>query len=239
MKKIYLLAFFLTIVNSNAQTNPCSPWPWCIQELEPITVPGPWRPPTGPPPPYNTPAPPITVPNIPSPKVPCPGTPMKDMKVAPSGGWSINGGTYGYTRSKGKQFHDGIDIAGEIGSNLYNMYQGIVTRVENSFAPGQYGSGKDGYGNYVQVESTLNGETFTLKYNHLNSVANIKVGDRISQGQTIGTLGNTGNAASEDVPIIPHVHIQAKDKNGKRTNPDKYLNGEINKRNGNITANCK
>lgn len=106
MKKIYLLAFFLTVVNSNAQTNPCSPWPWCIQELEPITVPGPWRPPTGPPPPYNTPAPPVTVPNIPSPKVPCPGTPMKDMKLAPANGWNKKGGTYGYTRSKGKKFHE-------------------------------------------------------------------------------------------------------------------------------------
>lgn len=238
MKKIYFFAFFLTVVNSNAQNFPCTPWPWCEINLDPIVIYPVPPPPTGP----VIPAPPIFVPNVPSPSIPCPGTPMKDMRIAPSGrgGWNKKGGTYGYTRSDDNgnpKFHDGIDIAGDIGSNIHNMYEGTVTGVHKSFSPNQYM--KNSYGNFVRIESTQNGEKFTLKYNHLNSVSNIKVGDVVSQGQALGTLGKTGNAGDPKQNIIPHVHLQAKDAKGKRTNPDKYLNAQINNQTGDITANCK
>lgn len=155
-------------------------------------------------------------------KAPCPGDPMKDLQIAPTKR-GVQGGLYGFTRLKANgeaKFHDGIDIASPKGANLYSMYQGVVVDVRNSFAPGEYL--KDSYGNYVTIQSTVNGNTIYLKYNHLDGVSsNVSIGTTVSQGQYLGITGTTGNAASPGV--IPHVHIQAKDQNQGKIDPQPYF----------------
>ncbi len=139
--------------------------------------------------------------------IPCPGDPIKNTQIAPSYGSGLRGGLYGYTRAGGTTFHAGIDIKVAVNSNLFAMHSGVVSKIKTSFAPGQY----DGtsYGNFVEIRSTINGQTVYLKYNHLNSV-DVRVGQRITAGDIIGLTGNTGNAQTRGGKVVfPHIHIWA------------------------------
>lgn len=161
---------------------------------------------------------------------PCAGDPIKEPEIAPSNGWNLKGGTYGYTRNNGKRFHDGIDIKAHINSELYNMHTGVVVDIRNTFKPGEYADRS--YGNYIEIVSIINDEKISLRYNHLNQVK-VAVGDTILQGKIIGLTGNTGNAQSmKGIKVIPHVHITGrKIKNGKKEkiDPLPYLGTKFDK----------
>jgi len=238
MKKIYTFILSIFFININAQVMPCQPWPTCTTNLGPVVVyPNvPSNPYPHNPYPYNPGSPPLISP--PKNTKPCIGIPKKNPEIAGTqGGKKISGGTYGKTRydeNGNLKLHDGLDIKGDIGENVYSMYDGIIKGIRDGYIPNKKVPGS--YGNYVEIESNINGEIFRLKYNHLNSIANIKVGNTISQGQELGKLGNTGNASA--VGVIPHVHIQAKDSKGKSIDPSKFLNGKINMETGKITVNC-
>lgn len=160
--------------------------------------------------------------------------------IAPSWTSGYKGGTYGYTRSGGKRFHDGIDITAPVGTAVFSMYDGVITGTRTSFSPTQYI--ESSYGNFVTVKSTINGQTVYLKYNHLNSVsANIAIGTQVKAGTQIGLSGITGSAADPNPrqKIIPHVHIQAMDKNKKRTNPEPFMGTKFDHKTGKGTKPCK
>lgn len=155
-------------------------------------------------------------------KLPCPGDPVENPSIAPSSGWNYLGGTYGKTRNNGTKFHDGIDIKASANTPVYSMYDGVVIGIETSFDPGEYA--KRSYGNFVNIKSIINGNVIYLKYNHLNSIgSNIKPGTQVSAGSQIGLSGTTGNASSKTSIVIPHVHIQGRNKDNKSIDPEPYL----------------
>lgn len=99
------------------------------------------------------------------------------------------------------------------------MYSGTVTNVRNSFEPGEYRI--DSYGNFITITSNINGTTYNIKYNHLNSVY-VEIGQTVEMGQIIGLTGNTGNAGKRG--IIPHIHIQLYNSNYTQSlNPEDFL----------------
>ena len=51
---------------------------------------------------------------------------------------------------------------------------------------------------------------------HLKEKSNVSVGQRVSKGEKIGIMGDTGNARGN------HVHFDLT-KNGSRVNPIEYL----------------
>jgi len=164
----------------------------------------------------------------------CIGNPLPNPEVTPSGGWNTKGGTYGNTRSCNSsgvcsQFHDGIDLSAEVNTPLYSMHSGTVVGVESNFAPGEYK--ERSYGNYIIIESIVNGETIRLKYAHLNALS-VTMGSTIYPGKKIGLTGNTGNAQTKDeVVVLPHVHVQGQKKvNGQftKTNPNNYMATKFN-----------
>ena len=91
---------------------------------------------------------------------------------------------YGYSRE-----HTGVDYAAPTGTPVRTIGDGTV-----SFAGVQ-----NGYGNVIQIKHR-NGKDSTL-YAHLSRI-DVKVGDNVMQGETIGAVGSTG------VSTGPHLHFE-------------------------------
>jgi murein DD-endopeptidase MepM/ murein hydrolase activator NlpD len=105
-------------------------------------------------------------------------------------------------------FHYGVDIGNKRGTTVVAAASGVVTKVVSGCAEGKTSCGGR-YGNYVVVDHP-NG-TSTM-YAHLNSVS-VSVGASVSQGQKIGTLGNTGRSTG------PHLHFEVRNANGSTMRP--------------------
>jgi len=174
---------------------------------------------------------------------PCVGDPVANVEIAPSN-LGIKGGTFGCTRKdwektcggvKGDKKHDGLDIKAEVNTNTFSMYDGKVSDIRNSFAPGE--PKKDSYGNYILVTTKINGETVFIKYNHLNEV-NVKIGDIIKAGDVIGLNGNTGNAANDD-DIVPHIHLQVFNTKWGSLNPFNFITTKFDNEFNPIHSDCK
>ena len=103
--------------------------------------------------------------------------------------------------------HDGIDINAKANTPVYTVADGTV--VDSKW--------NGGYGNYIEIEHDNGLRTF---YGHLNT-RNVKAGDVVKQGQTIGLSGNTG------IGTGPHLHFGMKRKmkgeNAESLDPRKYL----------------
>ena len=143
-------------------------------------------------------------------KKPCEGDPVLNPEIASSGLSGKRGGTYGCTRvdsntscegRAGEKNHDGLDIKADINSNLFNMYAGAVTDIRNSFSPGQYKY--ISLGNFVVVRSVINGVTYNIKYNHLNSVS-VFVGSTVNVHQNNIITGTTDYGFNQ---IRPHIKM--------------------------------
>jgi len=105
-------------------------------------------------------------------------------------------------------FHYGVDIGNKRGTPIIAAASGIVTKVVSSCSEGRSSCGGR-YGNYVVIDHP-NG-TSTM-YAHLSSVS-VSVGTTVSQGQKIGTLGNTGRSTG------PHLHFEVRNANGSTMRP--------------------
>ncbi len=100
-------------------------------------------------------------------------------------------------------FHTGIDTVAPFGSAVLAADDGVVALV---------GSSSSGYGIYVVLAHS--GGLDTL-YGHL-STALVHVGDRVTQGQTVGLEGSTGNSTGA------HLHFELR-INQAPVDPTPYL----------------
>lgn len=99
---------------------------------------------------------------------------------------AAGGVTSGYGSRSGEQ-HQGVDIANEIGAPVRAATGGEVI----SAGPAQ------GFGQWVRVK---NHDGATTIYGHVNTITT-KVGQRVSSGQQIATVGDEGEATG------PHLHF--------------------------------
>lgn len=97
-----------------------------------------------------------------------------------------------------KKLHDGIDIGVPLNTSVHCAAPGNV-KVAKWY---------NGYGNYIEID---HGNGVTSFYGHLSSF-NVKVGDKVIQGQIIAKSGNTG------IGTGTHLHFGAH-KNGQPINP--------------------
>ena len=102
----------------------------------------------------------------------------------------------------GPAIHTGIDLRGDTGDPVRVTANGRVTRA------GMAG----GYGNMVEVD---HGNGLTTRYGHMSKIE-VKVGDHVRLGQTIGRIGSTGRSTG------PHLHYEVR-IDDKPVNPQKFL----------------
>lgn len=110
--------------------------------------------------------------------------------------------------SRHGSFHPGVDIGNVRGTPIVAAASGVVVASVNGCVEGRKSCG-GGYGNHIDVEHP-NG-TIT-RYGHL-SKSQVSVGQSVSQGQQIGTLGNTGSSTG------PHLHFEIINANGSKMRP--------------------
>lgn len=107
--------------------------------------------------------------------------------------------------------HAGIDIAAPTGTPVKAASSGTVIGV------GTAGSGLTSgrTGTYILIEHANGSATY---YGHLNSVA-VRSGQSVTTGQTIGTVGTTGNVTG------PHLHFEYRPdaSSSKTANPSNYV----------------
>ncbi|KYC75517.1 MULTISPECIES: murein hydrolase activator EnvC family protein [Bacillus] len=88
--------------------------------------------------------------------------------------------------------HFGVDIA-QAGSDV-PIYAAASGTVYSS----RYSSS---YGNVIFITHNINGQTYQTVYAHMSS-RKVQTGDRVEQGQRIGTMGNTGESQGQ------HLHFE-------------------------------
>ncbi len=99
--------------------------------------------------------------------------------------WPASGAlTQGY-----KPLHRAIDIARAVGTPIKAADNGYIVVAGWSNA---------GYGNYIVVD---HGNGYQTLYAHLSRIF-VRPGDIVTQGATIGNMGNTGNSTG------PHLHFE-------------------------------
>ena len=100
--------------------------------------------------------------------------------------------------TKAPDFHPGIDLSAPEGTPIYAPADGVV-----SFA-GRYNARRSiAWWRYGNLVSLRNGERFVTLYGHLETVT-VKAGQRVKQGDLIGTVGNTGWSTN------PHLHYEVR-----------------------------
>lgn len=104
--------------------------------------------------------------------------------------------------SRGNRRHVGIDLRNPKGTTIMAAADGLVT----------FAGYKSSFGKLVIID---HGNGMTTKYAHCDQIT-VNVGDTVSQGQKIATVGRTGNATGN----ILHYEVLI---NGKNQNPINYL----------------
>jgi murein DD-endopeptidase MepM/ murein hydrolase activator NlpD len=119
--------------------------------------------------------------------------------LKPVGGQIISG--YG---GKADGLHnDGVNIKATRGDAVRAAEQGVVVYNGNQI---------EGYGNMVLIRHA---DGFMTAYAHMDKML-VKKGERVSRGQTIGTVGSTGHVST------PQLHFEIR-KGKDAVNPAQYI----------------
>lgn len=113
--------------------------------------------------------------------------------------------SFRYTSGFGPRWgrmHNGTDFAAPIGTPVYATADGVVI----------FAGWSSGYGRLIKIQHEFGIET---RYAHLNAIR-VSVGDRVSRGQRIGDMGNSGRSTG------PHLHYEVH-VGGRPVNPMTYI----------------
>lgn len=103
---------------------------------------------------------------------------------------------------RGGRPHNGIDMAGAVGTPIYATADGVVT----------FAGTQSGYGNLIVIQHEFGIKT---KYAHLSKI-HVTKGERVSRGALIGDMGNTGRSSGS------HLHYEIH-SGGAPVNPMTYI----------------
>jgi murein DD-endopeptidase MepM/ murein hydrolase activator NlpD len=124
--------------------------------------------------------------------------------IMPTAGWL----TSQFTRSRKHPIlhvsrpHEGIDVTAPMGAPIVAPASGVVTKARR----------ESGYGNVVEID---HGNGIVTLYAHASRI-DVRQGERVTRGQRIAAVGNTGLATG------PHLHYEIH-VNGKVVDPLTYV----------------
>jgi murein DD-endopeptidase MepM/ murein hydrolase activator NlpD len=89
--------------------------------------------------------------------------------------------------------YNGVDIAAPVGTSIFAAAEGTVIVAASS-------GWNSGYGNYVVISHPNGTQTV---YGHASKVM-VSVGEHVSKGQLIASVGSTGKSTG------PHLHVEVR-----------------------------
>ncbi len=118
--------------------------------------------------------------------------------------WPSRFYAFGSTAYGRYSVHHGADLENPIGTPVLAAGDGevIVAGTDDEIA---YGDGRNFYGNMVIIrhDFTLHDAPVYTVYGHLSAI-HVSVGDRVSEGQPIAEVGDTG------IALGPHLHFEVR-----------------------------
>ncbi len=124
------------------------------------------------------------------------------MPVKDSFRWTSGFGYRKDPKGAGTRMHEGTDMAGAYGTPIYATAEGTVT----------FAGWHSGYGRHVKVRHANGIET---TYSHMSQIR-VEVGQRVSRGDRIGDMGNSGRSTGT------HLHYEVH-LNGTPVNPMTFI----------------
>lgn len=121
--------------------------------------------------------------------------------------WTSGFGYRNDPKGGGNRMHEGTDLAGAYGTSIYATADGVVTEAGWS----------NGYGRLVKIQHAFGLET---RYGHLSQVR-VEVGQKVSRGDRIGDMGNSGRSTGT------HLHYEIR-VNGTAINPMTFIKAATN-----------
>lgn len=116
--------------------------------------------------------------------------------------WPVRGVLYARFGRKGKEPHDGIDLAAPAGTPVMTAAPGTTL----------YAGEQQGYGLIVIIEHP---DGLVTLYAH-NRDVRVKTGQKVRANQVVATVGDSGKTSG------PHVHFEVR-RDGKPVDPLEYL----------------
>lgn len=103
---------------------------------------------------------------------------------------------------RGTRRHEGQDLAGDYGAPIYATADGVIT----------YAGWESGYGRLIKIQHRFGFET---RYGHLSQIR-VQVGEKVSRGERIGDMGNSGRSTGT------HLHYEIR-IGGNAKNPMTFI----------------
>ena len=124
------------------------------------------------------------------------------MPVKDSFRWTSGFGYRKDPKGYGTRMHEGTDMAGSTGTPIYATADGVIS----------HAGWDNGYGRLVKIRHEFGMET---RYAHLSEIR-VEVGQRVSRGDRIGDMGNSGRSTGT------HLHYEVR-QNGTAVNPMTFI----------------
>jgi len=125
-------------------------------------------------------------------------------------------GQYGAPRSG--YTHQGVDILPKtrgVDQPILSVASGTVTYI---------GPLSSGWGHYVDVR---NDDGVRVRYAHLKERAPVSVGQRVTEGQRIGTMGGSANGRLDTYAVHLHLEIRPSLSSSATTSPLPFLKARV------------
>jgi murein DD-endopeptidase MepM/ murein hydrolase activator NlpD len=124
------------------------------------------------------------------------------MPVKDSFRWTSGFGYRKDPKGYGTRMHEGTDMAGSYGTPIFATADGVVV----------HAGWDNGYGRLVKIKHEFGIET---RYAHMSQLR-VEVGQRVSRGDRIGDMGNSGRSTGT------HLHYEVR-LNGAAVNPMTFI----------------